>query len=167
MLCQDSYIKKINLPEVQGGRAVRNFLRAVSTIIPEFPTYWINDISKTKKLGQNLPDLFRIVELFRNHRRHLAAEKGQTSQSAFTTTFQGQSQEGNRKKRDYLCGEPHRFKDRPYLSKEKRPTSWKPDQDIQERINAKIENPRITRETVDREAESLGAPKNERGTRSA
>jgi hypothetical protein len=33
--------------------------------------------------------------------------------------------------------------------------------------NTKIENPRITRETVDREAESLGAPKNERGTRSA
>jgi len=33
--------------------------------------------------------------------------------------------------------------------------------------NTKIENPRITRETVDREAESLGAPKNERGTGSA
>jgi hypothetical protein len=30
--------------------------------------------------------------------------------------------------------------------------------------NTKIENPRITRETVDREAESLGAPKNGRGT---
>jgi hypothetical protein len=33
--------------------------------------------------------------------------------------------------------------------------------------NTKIENPRITRETVDREAESLGAPKNERGTEPA
>lgn len=30
--------------------------------------------------------------------------------------------------------------------------------------NTKIENPRITRETVDEEAESLGASKNERGT---
>jgi hypothetical protein len=30
--------------------------------------------------------------------------------------------------------------------------------------NTKIENARITRETVDREADSLGAPKNERGT---
>lgn len=29
--------------------------------------------------------------------------------------------------------------------------------------NTKIENPRITRDTVDREAESLGAPKNGRG----
>jgi len=30
---------KIDLPEVQGTRAVRDFLRAVSTIIPEFSTY--------------------------------------------------------------------------------------------------------------------------------
>lgn len=33
--------------------------------------------------------------------------------------------------------------------------------------NTKIENPRITRKTVDQEAESLGAPKNERRTGSA
>jgi hypothetical protein len=33
--------------------------------------------------------------------------------------------------------------------------------------NTKIENPRITREMIDREADALGAPKNERGTGSA
>ena len=33
--------------------------------------------------------------------------------------------------------------------------------------NTKIENPRITREMVDREADALGAPKNERGNGSA
>ena len=33
--------------------------------------------------------------------------------------------------------------------------------------NTKIENPCITREMVDREADALGAPKNERGTGSA
>jgi hypothetical protein len=33
--------------------------------------------------------------------------------------------------------------------------------------NTKIENPRITREMVDREADALGAPKNERGKGSA
>jgi hypothetical protein len=68
---------KISLPDVQGDRAVRDFLRAVATLVPEFSTYWVNDISKTKGLGQDPPDLFQIVELFRNHRRHLAAEKGQ------------------------------------------------------------------------------------------
>jgi hypothetical protein len=33
--------------------------------------------------------------------------------------------------------------------------------------NTKIENPRITREMVDQEADALGAPKNERGKGSA
>jgi hypothetical protein len=33
--------------------------------------------------------------------------------------------------------------------------------------NTKIENPRITREMIDREADALGAPKNERGNGSA
>jgi hypothetical protein len=76
---------KIDLPEVQGTRAVRDFLRAVSTIIPEFSTYWVNDIAKTG--GQDGPDLYRMVELFRDHRRHLAVEKGHVLQSAFITTF--------------------------------------------------------------------------------
>jgi hypothetical protein len=119
---------KINLPEVQGTRAVRDFLRAVSTIIPEFSTYWVNDIAKTG--GQDGPDLYRMVELFRDHRRHLAIEKGHVSRSTFTTTFQGQGQgqgqqpqEGNPRKRDCLCGELHRFKDCPYLVEEKT-TRW-------------------------------------------
>jgi hypothetical protein len=60
---------KINLPEVQGTRAVRDLLRAVSSIIPEFSTYWVNDINKTG--GQDAPDLYRIMELFRDHQRHL------------------------------------------------------------------------------------------------
>lgn len=33
--------------------------------------------------------------------------------------------------------------------------------------NTKIENPRITRKVVDREADALGTPENERGTGSA
>jgi hypothetical protein len=108
---------KINLPEVQGTRAVRDFLCAVSSIIPEFSTYWVNDMAKAG--GQDAPDLYRVVELSRDHRRHLAVEKGHVSQSAFTTTFQGQpSQEGNRRKKDCLCGELHCFKDCPYLVEE-------------------------------------------------
>ena len=33
--------------------------------------------------------------------------------------------------------------------------------------NTKIENPRITREMVDKAADEIGAPKHERGTRTA
>jgi hypothetical protein len=134
---------KINLPEVQGTRAVRDFLRAVSSIVPEFSTYWVNDMAKAG--GQDGPDLYRMVELFRDHRRHLAIEKGHMSQLAFATTFQGQDQDQQpqERDRDCLCGEPHRFKDCPYLIKEKRPPDWTPDQDIQERIKEKLQNPRL------------------------
>jgi hypothetical protein len=37
---------KIKFPDVQGICPVRDILRAVATIIPEFSTYWINDIAK-------------------------------------------------------------------------------------------------------------------------
>jgi len=82
---------KINLPDVQGTRAIRDFLRAVSTIIPEFSTYWINDIAKTG--AQAGPDLYRMVELFRDHRRHLAIEKDHVSQPDFKDLDLDQDQE--------------------------------------------------------------------------
>jgi hypothetical protein len=133
---------KVNLPDVQGVRAVRDFLRAVATIIPEFSTYWINNIAKAQ--DQNVPDLYRMVELFRDHRRHLTTEEGQISHSIFATTVQGQQpQEGNNEKRDCPCGELHRSKDCPYLVREKRPPDWKPGQDTQERIRENLQNPRL------------------------
>ena len=46
------------------------------------------------------------------------------------------------KKRDYLRGESHRFKDCPYI-REKRPPDWTPDQEIQYRIKEKLRNPRL------------------------
>jgi hypothetical protein len=68
---------KTDLPEVQGTRAIRGFLCAVSTITPEFSTYWVNDIARTG--GQDGPDLYRMIELSRDHQRHLAVEKGHVS----------------------------------------------------------------------------------------
>jgi len=47
------------------------------------------------------------------------------------------------KKKDCLCGEPHRFKDCPYLINGKQPQGWKPDPEIQKQIEAKLQNPRL------------------------
>lgn len=168
---------KINLPDVQGDRAVRDFLRAVATTIPEFSTYWINDISKTKALGQDPPDLYRIVELFRNHRRHLTAEKEQISQGVFSASFQGQSQgqpqgqsqgqgqpqDGNHKKTKCLCGETHRFRDCPYLIEAKRPAGWKPDEAIQKQVNEKMKRPGVEA-AVKRVRASLATTQQPQGT---
>jgi hypothetical protein len=66
------------------------------------------------------------------------------SQSAFTTTFQGQPpQEGNHRKKDYLYKELHHFKNCPYLVEDKRPTRWKADKDTQDRINSKLQKASI------------------------
>jgi hypothetical protein len=115
---------KINLPDAQGTRAVRDFVRAVATIIPESSIYWTNDISKAKDLGQNAPDLYRIVEL------------SETTDATWPL----------RKARS--LSQPSR-QDCFYLVEEKRPRGWKANQSIQERVDAKLQNPRI-KEAVDR-----------------
>jgi hypothetical protein len=72
-------------------------------------------------------------------------EKIQANQSAFSTTFQGKPQEEtqNPKKKECLCGEQHLYRDCPYLLRERQPAGWKPDPAIQERINKKLQNPRL------------------------
>ena len=145
---------------MQGTRSVRDFLRAVSTTAPEFATYWSNDILKSQRAGQQTgqaagqqagqqagqtaPDLYEIVEHFRDHRRHLAATKEAQSAAFSITPPEPQPQpEKTPEKRDCLYGEQHRFKDCPYLISDKQPEGWKPDPAIQERIETKLQNLRL------------------------
>ena len=116
--------EKINLPDVQRTRSVRDFLRAVSTIAPEFATYWSNDILKAQRAGQparlTTPDLYEIVEHFRDHRRHLASsEKAQSA--AFSADTSSQNQNGKRKGK-YLYKKEERYKNYAYLFKNNRLT---------------------------------------------
>jgi hypothetical protein len=159
--------KKIDLPEVQGARPVRDFLRAVSTTAPEFATYWSNDILKSQRAEQRAgqqagqqaeqqagqqagqqamqitPDLYEIVEHFRDHRRHLAAtEKAQSAAFATDVPPQGQNQDGKRK-RPCVCGKDERFTNCAYLFEENRPAGWKPDPEIQKRVDDKLKKPNL------------------------
>jgi hypothetical protein len=59
--------------------------------------------------------------------------------SAFTTTFQGQTQD----KKECFCGKLYHFRDCFYLVEEKWPKGWKANQDIQERVDVKLRNPRV------------------------
>jgi hypothetical protein len=143
---------KIKHPEVQGTRPVRDFLRAVSTTAPEFAIYWSNDIAKSEKAKQITPDLYEIVEHFRDHRRHLAAtEKAQSAAFATDALPQGQNQQRQQQNQDenrkklYLCGKDERFADCAYLFEENRPSGWKPDLEIQKRVDKKLNNPRNPR----------------------
>jgi|SRR5271169_1606272 len=90
--------------------------------------------------GDALPDLYKIVELFRNNRRLYNAQKGLATHRAFPTSFQGQSIDKNesKKKSPYLCGEVHRYKDCSCLIKSARTKDWKPNPNIQKKIDEKL-----------------------------
>ena|SRR2546423_1238615 len=59
---------KARLPDVQSGRATRDFLRAISSIAPEFAIYWRNDITKEEKRGHTASSLDDLIEEFRDYR---------------------------------------------------------------------------------------------------
>jgi hypothetical protein len=135
---------KLSQPIVQKDTAVQDFLRAVFDIAPDFASFWTNTIQSSEEDAK--PDLYTIIDRFRVQRQILRTEtESPGSRSAFPT-LQGQQeeiQEKAPKKTDCLCGEPHRFKDCLYLIPGRQPQGWKPDPAIQERIEAKMQNPRL------------------------
>src|SRR5271170_1633720 len=107
--------KQLKLPDVQDDRPLYDFLNAISGIAPEFANVWTINIQMKLDSGDALPDLYKIVELFRNNRRLSNAQKGLATHGAFPASFQGQSIEKNEpeKNEPCLCGEIHRYKDCP------------------------------------------------------
>jgi hypothetical protein len=136
---------KLSQPIVQKDTAVQDFLRAVFDIAPDFASFWTNTIQSSTE--DTMPDLYTIIDRFRVQRQILRTETDRfSSQSAFQTTLQEQPKpqiEKTPEKKDCLCGEPHRFKDCPYLIPERQPEGWKPDPAIQERVETKLQNPRL------------------------
>ena len=67
--------------------------------------------------GEEIPDLYKMVEWFRNHYHLVGAQKESASHSAFAATLQGQTadEKGKEKKSTCLYREEHRFKECPYL----------------------------------------------------
>lgn len=143
---------KLGSPEVANQRPQFDFIQSVSTLEPNFASYWEGELNKLLHQGKHneLPSLFDLTEMFRNQRGLNEANKGKVLQSAFPASFQGLSveNEGDKKEekkdekkdnKDKTClrGEKHLWKNCPYLIAAKRPGGWKPDEDVQKRITAK------------------------------
>jgi Pol polyprotein, beta-barrel domain len=117
-----------NLPDVQGIRPTRQFIRAVEGIAPSFTTHWTNHIETigvtqpTQKLEDVIPSGFQIATIFRNQfRTNSRGQKG-----AFPSTLQndaapGQSQSEKRKCFD---GIGHSMDRCFYLHSNIRPEGW-------------------------------------------
>jgi hypothetical protein len=136
--------KELNLPDVDKDRSLFDFLHAISKVAPEFASVWRVSLQKKRQKGKDLPDLYNLVELFRDDMRLANAQKD-ISHGAFAATFQGKPIDPkDDKKRKCLCGQEHQFHECPYLIESVRPKDWKPDPDIEKRIEEKMNaNPKL------------------------
>ena len=70
--------KQLRLPDVEDDRPLYDFLNAISGIAPEFANVWTINIQMKLDSGDALPDLYKIVELFRNNIRLSNAQRDAT-----------------------------------------------------------------------------------------
>jgi len=102
----------------------------------------MNSIQEKQDSGQTLPNLYKILELFRNNQRLINAQNQQEEEDAthdaFAVSYQDKPASDAKPNRPCLCGVEHRFRDCPYLVESIRPEDWTPDAALQEQIEGKI-----------------------------
>jgi len=133
--------KKLNIPEVADNRSLFDFTHAISSIDSGFAStqeYFINQ--KTRN-SEPLPELYNLIEDFRNYYRRTEALKSSASHSGFAT-LNGESQKDQKDQKDEkderrcLCGGKHgNWTKCHYISPAQRPTGWKGKLETFEKIN--------------------------------
>ncbi|KAF2395871.1 hypothetical protein EJ06DRAFT_460133, partial [Trichodelitschia bisporula] len=158
---EEAYTKcrDLNPPEVSDGNPLHDFLDAVSDLAPQFSGFWKNSLQLLQYQGQPVPDIFQIIEYFRNDQRISKAQAKAASHNAFLASFQGQEltqtikhEHGkDDRKKACVCGEDHRFRQCPYLIETVRnkKKNWQPNPEVQRQIDEKLKNPRL-REIIER-----------------
>jgi hypothetical protein len=161
--------KALNLPDVQGIRPTRHFLQAVQSIDSAFSNYWMNQIEAKaidgkKDWEKDIPDGIKISNIFEKQYRALKSSHNKHG-GAFPATFQGeeppqpqgqQSQgqqpqgQGKGRKPVCLCGKNHYYGKCFYLNAAVRPDGWKPDQEIQNKIDQAIKEKPSLKDAISR-----------------
>ena len=159
---------ELKIPDVDGKRVLFDFTHAISAIDSGFAStqeYFINlQISKSEPL----PDIYRLIEDFRNHFRRTEALRLSASHSGFAT-FRNEHQDPEKNKKDSehdrksrarresgqrgngdsprrerlcLCRDKHRkasrWEDCEYINPDKRPNGWKGNPENFERLNRSL-----------------------------
>mgnify|MGYP003622956889 CR=1 FL=1 len=107
---------KLNIPEVADNRSLLDFTHAISSIDAGYASTQEYFINQKMRNGDPLPELYDLVEDFRNHYRRTEALKSSSSHSAFAA-LRGESQnvengeQGEKEKGEKglcLCGGKHK-----------------------------------------------------------
>lgn len=125
--------RRLELPDTDGNRPARDFIYAVDNIEPGFTSYWRNRLHESKiEL-----DFHEIIQKFREYRIE-SPERRFADNTAFST-FQGKGIY-----KECLCGIIHHFRECPYLIEAKRTPGWKPDAQVEQKIDEKLRmNPKL------------------------
>jgi len=127
-----SDLKERKLPEAEGIRPTRVFLKAVESIQPLFTQHWTNTIESTavmnpdEDLTAKIPDGFKIAQIFRNQ---INVRDNRDATAAFSAaTLQGQEAPSQGKTEEkQMCFEGyggHTLDRCFYLNKDRRPDRW-------------------------------------------
>src|SRR5437667_596645 len=109
-----------------------------------FFTYWMNKLLKPS----TQVDLYSIIQKFHDYHYDVNTQSSQSSQGAFIASFQGKKMdksEDKKVKKEWKClyGKIHNFSECLYIVEWKRPKDWKPDLEIQKRVEEKTKNPKL------------------------
>jgi hypothetical protein len=142
-----------------------DFLHAIADIAPEFSSVWTVNLETTEAEYNPLPDIFRIISLFRDHQR-LANARRSKSSGAFPASLKDQPLESgpstkdpkdpriDPKKRPCIYGTEHLFSACPYLIKSLHPHGWTTDPEIQKVVDEKLKIAAI-KTAVDRDRQKV------------
>jgi hypothetical protein len=134
--------KKLQIPEVVEERSLFDFTHAISAIDSGYASTQEYFITQKIKSAEKLPELYDLVEDFRNHYRRTEALQMSASHSAFTTLRGDPQEEETQGEKPCLCGEKHgaklQWEKCEYISPSRRPTNWKGKPEIFEKINKVI-----------------------------
>jgi hypothetical protein len=134
---------RIKLPDVQGDRAVRDFIFSAKDLAPGWSDYWAN---YRKSNPSNTPDLYGIIQKFREYRRDQAEDDTPTQSHPVFATFKGK--QGDQK--ECPCGKQHWFKECWYLVDDLRPQWWKPNKETMKQVTLALEKSPGLRAAVER-----------------
>lgn len=133
--------QNLSLPDVQKERPLYDFLNALRPVDTAFVAGREATLEERIRRKEDLPTILDMLENYRNHVRISKASSTKGSSHAAFATFQGNSENDEKKKKSTkcVCGEEHLFKECPYLIESLRASSWTPDSEIQQKINEKLE----------------------------
>lgn len=127
-----------SISDVQENGAVWDFVRATEKLNSDFAAIWTDKLLDMD--SSNLPDKREQADL------SFATFKGQSDSPSFNAAGNEESRDdGNRdidtpKRKKCFCDQEHLWRDCPYVNDTKRSSGWKPEKEIQEKLERMLES---------------------------